>query len=231
MALVTRSARGHTLARRFNPFHKLSIDAIIPTALGQSAAPPVPTERRGAITTLAADASVALQELQGILGRRSDDDARVRFPRGYLIEIGRWRLALGFVRRTAVMNNVAYTLMMYDVQTWLLRRTDLAATARDMMVKAAIAALGSIAEAIIVDATSPPMGRRQRMSSRVAALAAANRIDTGVDVELKWLWDTRNRLHLFELTSSEFSFYEADHLPRAEAAVVALFQGFQRGAR
>lgn len=209
----------------------MGLDSIIPR---NPAAPlpgtePEPLDVRQ-VATLAEEAGVALQEVQRQLGRDDHDAAKVRFPRGYLIEIGRWRLALRFVRSNAVRNNVAYTLMMYDAQTWLVRRTDLAATARDMIVKAAISSLGSIIEALVVDATTPPMGRRQKMYSRIERLVADGGIPSELEPELKWLWDTRNRQHLQDLSGSEFDFYDIGMLPRAEAAFVSLVAALQRRA-
>jgi hypothetical protein len=99
-----------------------------------------------------------------------------------------------------------------------------------MVIKSSISALGSIAEAIVVDSTSPPMGKRQKIYSRIEAMIADGRLKTGLDDELKWLWDTRNRQHLSDLTGSEFSFYEAAMLPRAEAAIEQLILTLQAPA-
>lgn len=41
-------------------------------------------------------------------------------------------------------------------------------------------------------------------------------------VDLDWLWDMRNRQHLFELDSSEFEFYQRGDHGRAVRAVNAL---------
>jgi hypothetical protein len=65
-----------------------------------------------------AEANWALQRLQAAVGREPRDAARIAFPRGYLREIGRWRLALPFVRNNLVRNSVSDTLMMHDVQAW-----------------------------------------------------------------------------------------------------------------
>jgi hypothetical protein len=168
-----------------------------------------------------------IQRIQDLAGRHVRDAARIRFPRGYLIEIGRWRRALGFVRTHFVRSSVADALMMHDVQSWLLKRTDLAGHARDMMAKAAIASLGGIAEALLVDATTPPMGKRQRVASRIAKLEEEGVITGANATDLKWLWEIRNRQHVHGLTVREYDVYTHDDHPRAEAAVAALIVALQ----
>lgn len=207
---------------------RISLDSIFPKP-AKVIAPPTPPDDEE-LESLATVANEHLQAIQNRAGREPRESARVRFPRGYLLEIGRWRLALDFVRSHTVLNNVAYALMMHDVQAWLLRRTDLVSTARDMLVKACVASLGGIAEALVVDATTPPMGRRQKMHSRIDRLQQAGRIGAALGPELVWVWDMRNRQHLFELTESEFEFYAVDDHYRAEAAVAELIKSLQSPA-
>ncbi len=81
----------------------------------------------------AAEVNESIQRIQDLTGREIRASARIRFPRGYLREIGRWRFALGFVRSMKVRSMVADTLMLHDVQAWVLKRTDLSGHARDIM--------------------------------------------------------------------------------------------------
>ena len=85
-----------------------------------------------------------------------------------------------------------------------------------MVVKSCLAALGSVVEALLIDATSPPLGRRQKYTSRVTHLVGEAVVPQPLADELLWLWDMRCRQHLFELTFTEFDFYSMDHLARAE---------------
>ena len=118
---------------------------------------------------------------------------------------------------------------MHDVQAWVLRRTDLAGHARDMLVKGASRCSEGVAEALLIDATSPPMGRRQKFASRVEHLRGSVVIEQSLAEELLWLWDLRNRQHLHELTAPEFDFYSSiDDHPRAEAAVACLIAALKR---
>lgn len=195
-----------------------------------SPVPMAPKEDLQQLDDLRAAASESSADIQRLAKRHTLDEARIRFPRGYLREIGVWRTRLGFVRSSVVMNNVAYTLMMHDAQGWLLKRTDLGGTARDMIVKAAIASLAAVAEALLSDATTPPLGKRQKISSRIMVLKKAMRLPDSLAEDLEWLWEVRNRQHLYELGSSEFTFYSPDDQPRAESAIAQLLRAFQARA-
>jgi len=91
-----------------------------------------------------------------------------------------------------------------------------------MLVKAAIGALGSIAEALLIDATSPPMGQRQKFASRLQRLRDEDVISQAVVIDLEWLWEVRNRQHLHALTAREFDMYTSKDHPRAEAVLATL---------
>lgn len=185
----------------------------------------------GELRDVVSEANWALQRLQAMVGREERQAAKITFPRGYLRELGRWRTALRFVRNAQVRDSVADTLMMHDVQTWVLKRTDLAGHARDMIVKGAIGVLGSVAEAVLIDATSPPMGQRQRFASRLTRLCAEGVIAKNLAEDLEWLWDIRNRQHLHALAAREFDVYTSDDHPRAESVVATLIQSLQAGRR
>lgn len=202
----------------------MTLDDIFPTTRGIVETPP-PTD--GEVRAVVAEVNWALQRLQSMIGREDSDVARIAFPRGYLREIGRWRVALTFVRGGQVRDSVADTLMMHDVQAWILKRTDLAGHARDMLVKATLGALGSIAEALLIDATSPPMGQRQRFTSRVKRLREEGVLHEDVAVDLEWLWEIRNRQHLHALEAREFDVYTSQDHPRAEAVVASLIIALQ----
>ena len=192
------------------------------------AEPPCSTDDE--LRQVAAEASSAIHQLQAKVGKERREAAEIAFPRGYLLEIARWRFALQFVRNSLVRNSVADTLMMHDVQGWVLYRTDLSGHARDMLVKSAIGVLGSIAEALLIDATSPPMGQRQKFASRVHRLQQEGVLLDAAVNDLTWLWEIRNRQHLHALTAREFDVYTSKDHPRAEGTVAALIVALQSRA-
>jgi hypothetical protein len=189
--------------------------------------PPVmPSDRE--LRELAGDAGGAMQQIQNIAGRASLDAARVSFPRGYLVDIPRWRVAIPFVQSPSLRSSIADTLMMHDVQAWLLKRTDLAGHAKDMLVKACIASLGAVAEALLIDATTPPMGKRQKVASRVGRLQQEGVLSDSLASDLSWLWDVRNRQHLHGLAEREFNVYQLGDHARAEDSVAKLIQSLRQ---
>jgi hypothetical protein len=54
------------------------------------------------IEKLVAQAGIALQGLQEILGRTERDAGKVRFPRGFLHPASKWRNRLSFIRQKTV---------------------------------------------------------------------------------------------------------------------------------
>lgn len=202
----------------------MTLDDLLPRSAAESGGA---EPHKDTLDELSAEASYALQQIQNRIGRSHIPEAKVRFPRGYLREARLWRSTVSFLASTDLQKNIAYTLMLYDVQAWVLRRTDLEGQPREMLVKGAIAFLASVAEALLVAATSPPLGRRQMIASRIQHLLAETKIDEHLSGELLWLWGVRNRQHLYELDAPEFDVYSrADH-PRAEAAVAHLIKVLQ----
>lgn len=174
-----------------------------------------------------ADASYNLQVVSQHLGRTSDPDLRLRFPRGFLRTAEQHRKTYPFLKNELLKRNLAYSFMLADVYWWLLHRTDLASVPADMVVKAAIVLQGAIAEATLVDVQLHhdrfKMGKRKSFKSRTQCLCDNKVISGALMQELNWLWDIRNQQHLYELTFSEFDSYQRTDLERASAAVANLF--------
>jgi hypothetical protein len=63
------------------------------------------------------------------------DEARVRFPRGFIRQAGVQRTRLRFIEDQSLRDNLAYTLILSDVVLWVKLRTDLWGTPRHMMTK------------------------------------------------------------------------------------------------
>lgn len=170
----------------------------------------------------AALAGQALQAIQDLAKRGDVPAAKVRFPRGYLVTVDDWHARLPWMQSYVARKNIAYTLMLLDAQRWLLQRTDLSGHAADMVVKACLVSLGAIGESLLVDATSPPLGKRQKMPSRIKHLLDKQLLSDALAVDLAWLWEMRNRQHLQGLASRDFSVYQPRDLERGESAIWAL---------
>jgi hypothetical protein len=183
------------------------------------------------LETALAEAGYLLQMVQNHLGLDRTREARVRFPRGFLRTAHTGRQRLGFVKKPALRTNLAYSLLLSDVYLWILLRTDLAGTARDMLVKANLALAGSIAEALLADHYHGVLGKRQRFTSRTAKLLADGAITQQAKDDLDWLWDVRCRQHLFEIDDSEFDAYSLHDNERGVTAVNGLIDALHARAR
>jgi hypothetical protein len=164
-------------------------------------------------------ASIGLQVTQDIVGLQERDDAKVRFPRGYLRASDEGRQLFPFVERYALRANLGYTIQLADVHTWVLTRTDISNIAKDMMVKSFITIAGSVAEAILANHYLGQTGWRQTFVSRAERLIADGVIDARLRDELVWLWELRCRQHVVGITDSEFNQYSPNDFPRARAAL------------
>jgi hypothetical protein len=173
----------------------------------------------------AAEASGLLQEIQDYLGKQHMEAGEVRFPRGYIRTAEEGRRRVAFIRDYTLRTNLSYTLMLSDVYSWILRRTDLAATAREMVIKAALFLGGSIAESILVGYYTGVLGRNQKYKKRTARLVSDGIVSEKVKHDLDWLWDMRNRQHLFLAEAREIDHYGNEDYLRAAVALRALVDG------
>ncbi len=147
-------------------------------------------------------ASEQLQLVQEYVQRDFSKSAKLRFPRGYLKTAGQWRHPLRFLADSPLKKNISYTLMLVDVQHWILERTDLAGITRDMIVKLQMFLLGSIVESITKTYLHGICGGNYKR--RTSHLHQQEIISQELCGDLDWLWDTRNNMHLFQVGGSEW---------------------------
>ena len=154
------------------------------------------------------EASDLLQSINSYLvktGRNySDfDDAKVRFPRGYIRTAGYQRKRLVFVKDQNLKTNLAYTLILSDTILWLLIRTDLWGIPREMLQKLYLFLMGSLVESITKDYLKGSCA--QGYKPRTKYLLDQGTISQELKDDLDWLWDVRNKMHLFQLDEIEYN--------------------------
>ena len=129
-------------------------------------------------------------------------DAQVRFPRGFIRSAGYQRSRFPFLTDPDLKSNIAYTLILSDTTLWLAIRTDLAGTAKDMLLKLFIFLVGTIVESTTKEYLK---GRCDRnFKGRNEFMKTEGIISEELQRDLDWLWDTRNRMHLFQLKEREW---------------------------
>src|SRR5688572_16737337 len=105
---------------------------------------PISNDRE--LAAASAEVGRLLQEIQDYAGRNPHEEAKVRFPRGFLRTADDHRATIRFVENRILRTNLAYTLMLSDAVLWLLWRTDITATAKDMLIKLCVFIGGTLVE-------------------------------------------------------------------------------------
>lgn len=168
-----------------------------------------------------AEAGALLQEIQDYAGRDFSKSAKIRFPRGYIRTAAEARGRVPFVKDAKLRSNVSYTMLLSDVQHWLLVRTDLSGTAKEMIIKLQMFLLGSIIESLTKVYLKGKCGGN--FCKRTAYLKDHGVISEELQTDIDWLWDMRNNMHLFLVDNSEWQ--SADYTVANHNRAVKAFKG------
>lgn len=145
-----------------------------------------------------------LQQIQDYCGRTYKASAKVRFPRGFLRTAGEQRGRLSFIDDNSLQSNLAYCLILSDTIHWLLTRTDITATAKEMLIKLHIFIGGTLIESITTNYLKSARTPKKTYKMRTQSLVDIGVIEASLKDDLDWIWDTRNNMHLFGLTGREY---------------------------
>lgn len=170
------------------------------------------------------EAGALLQEIQDYAGRDFSKSTKVRFPRGYIRTAAEARGRILFIKDDKLKSNVSYTMLLSDVQHWLLVRTDLSGTAKEMIIKLQMFLLGSIIESLTKVYLKGKCGGN--FCKRTAYLKEHGVISEQLQIDIDWLWNMRNNMHLFLVDSSEWqsSNYTVANHNRAVRAFKSLLE-------
>jgi len=161
-----------------------------------------------------------LQEVNDTLGPNETDydkdpKLQLKIPTGYIRTAYDFRLRLACVKDKVLQYNIAYQLQLSDFFSWLLTRTNVSLTVREMLIKYGLVLMGSIAEALLVNFTT----KNVSFEKKLKRLLDNKKITQKSFNELKWLWDTRLAIHPFELIQREYNKYKDTDYDRAIIAV------------
>lgn len=172
-----------------------------------------------------------LQDIQDYCAKKNFETAdfpkaKVRFPRGYIRTASFQRKRLHFISEPNLRSNLAYTLILSDVITWLLFRTDIMSTAAEMLRKLYLFLAGTLAESITQNYLKGKCNKSYK--KRIEFLINNNIISRELKDDLDWLWDSRNKMHLFLLNKKEYeNDYNIDSHKRCVRAVRGLLKALQ----
>ena len=171
------------------------------------------------IDVLVARIGADLQSLEDHLKHNGEKRCKVRFPRGFLRTAQHFRARYWFIRDANLKRNVAYSLILSDFYRWVLNRTDLWGTPREMIIKEAICLIGAVAESLTKDAMKGCCGTHPGYKKRIAKMVEMGILSPDLQAQLDSLWDWRNNEHLFMLAEWEYGKYA---LPHYNAAILTL---------
>ena len=168
------------------------------------------------------EVSAGLQDIQNYLGDRNANEAKVRFPRGYIRTAAHHRQGLGFLEYED-SKNISYSLQSYDILRWISNRTDLTGPAKNLLCRMAIVILGSVAEGLAVKGTRGKIKKEVRVKERLRRMHEDLRmINKALRDDLAWLWDQRNSIHLDRITDPHIDLFNERHVNRANGIVKSL---------
>ena len=167
-------------------------------------------------------ASTHLQEINDYLADHPQAVGRVRFPRGYLSTVNTYAARYPWMNNRVLRRNLAYQYVFGDILRWINNRTDVWGLAKEMVIKHAIVVMGSIAESLLATSVQQLGYPEARFPSRLNRLFNEQIVDGNLRDELRWLWDSRNAIHLHEVPNVEIEVYEAADARRAYKAVQGL---------
>lgn len=169
----------------------------------------------------AEEAGAILQEIQDYVGYKQHNQAVTRFPRGYLRTAESFRKQFQFLDNVTLKKNISYLMMLYDSTRWLLWRTDIAGTPKEMLIKLQIFIAGTFVESITKEYLKGKCGKGYKERTRY--LYANEVIESDLKKDLDWIWDMRNNMHLFLLSEPEYvNKYNQASLERCTGAVNSL---------
>lgn len=160
-----------------------------------------------------------LREIQNYLGQEDHTEAKIIFPRGYIRKAAHFRSRFTFLRDETLRRNVAYSLILSDVYRWLLNRSDISGTAKEMVIKEGICLVGSLCESVTKNVLDGVVGKKKGYKYRTQYLLDNAIIDAALKEELDWVWDTRNNEHLFLVEIREHEHYKLADYNRAIKAL------------
>lgn len=176
-------------------------------------------------------ASALLQEIHNYCASKNKTiadvpESRVRFPRGFIRTAEYQRSRFPFLCNANLKANIAYTLILSDTILWLAVRTDIFGTARYMLYKLFIFLVGSVIESTTKEYLKGHCGKN--FCKRNEFLVNNGIITDDLRKEIDWVWEIRNKMHLFQLEGREWeNNYDRNNHTRAIKAFRGLLAALE----
>lgn len=163
-----------------------------------------------------------LQLVNDYLAANPKSVGKVRFPRGFLGTAYSHSKKFDWIENDVLKRNMSYQYIFYDVLRWVSNRTDITATAREMLYKHSIVVVSSVAEGLI-DAAAKQLGFVERkFPKQLNRLLKDNIVSQKEHDEIVWMWEVRQSVHVHIVDDLEWKKYSVTDARRASKAVAEL---------
>lgn len=163
-----------------------------------------------------------LQLISNYLAANPEAVGKVRFPRGFLGTAYSHSKKFNWVENDVLKRNMSYQYIFYDVLRWVSNRTDIGATAREMLYKHSIVVVASVAEGLADAAAKQLEFVERKFPKQLTRLLNEKVISQKVHDEVVWMWGIRQRVHVHIVDDLEWSKYKVTDARRASKAVAEL---------
>lgn len=170
------------------------------------------------LSVVAARISRDMQDIQNYLGQNSNDLGIVKFPHGFVRTASYFRSTLSFITDPTLKANLSYGLILSDIFRWILNRTSIQGTAKEMIIKEGICLFASLTESTTKNFLEGKVSNKAGFKARVEYLYSRGIIDDVLRTDLDWLWDTRNNQHVFMVDVREHGHYKVQDYNRSLSA-------------
>lgn len=159
-----------------------------------------------------------LQAIQQYCGRKAVSEAKIRFPIGFLRKCDDIRKTYDFISESHLKSNIAYTVLLSDCIRWLLIRTNIQSTAKEMLIKLYIVLIGSIIEACLNNTLKRKCAGGY--CEKTKFLHDQKIITKKLNDDLDYIWDLRCNIHLVDIPTREYeNDYSINNLSRCLRAL------------
>lgn len=163
-----------------------------------------------------------LQLINDYLAVNQKTVGKVRFPRGFLGTAYSHSKKFDWIENDVLKRNMSYQYIFYDVLRWVSNRTDITATAREMLYKHSIVVVSSVAEGLIDAATKQLEFVERRFPKQLNRLLKEKVITQKEHDEIVWMWEVRQSVHVHIVDDLEWKKYSVTDARRASKAVAEL---------
>lgn len=164
-----------------------------------------------------------LQGIQQYVGSENKENAKIKFPRGYFHRAHRYKKLLDFLTNETLIRNIGYKIHFLHLLSWLLNRTDIHLTPKNMTIKVGLVIMASISESICKNVTKGRIGNKHGFTTRIKRMYEEEKmIDKSLHDDLEWLWGKRDGIHIYLVDELEHQNYKVSDFERGKRALTNL---------